>query len=150
MSRPGRGIGRGREMDAVLRLLEAARGVEHPVPRAVEHDVRRPEMGLAPCRVGGQREWLLRPRAVEVGRSRVSEIQLVERARRLGVRDADEMPCARLVADDRVVVDVPALVLAGRGVVDPLELADRKITRHTEMVSDYSQRNGRRIRRPGA
>ena len=66
-----------------------------------------------------------------VGRSRVSEIQLVERARRLGVRDADEMPCARLVADDRVVVDVPALVFAGRGVVDPLELADRKITRHS-------------------
>ena len=102
----------------------AARAVEHPVAAVVLDHVRRPQVVSPRGRVGGQGERLLRPRPVQRRRGGVGEVDLVERRERLGVGDADEVPRALVVADEGVVVDVPALGLADRRVVDELVLAD--------------------------
>ena len=51
----------------------------------------------------------------------MGELSLVTGPRRLGVGDADEMPRACTVPDERVVVDVPTLVRPDGGVVHTLE-----------------------------
>src|SRR5690606_116070 len=59
-----------------------------------------------------------RPWTVARGRGGVGQVLLVMRLRRLGVGDADQVPRALVVAEERVVIDVPRLGLANGRVVE--------------------------------
>ncbi len=58
------------------------------------------------------------------------KVQLIERGGGLDMGDADEMPCGGVIADERVVVDVPPLGLADGRVEHELERSDLQMARH--------------------